>query len=138
MLLDVQSVLQNFLTNWPFLKIYPPQSGYRKLRRRNSLRQISFSGLYDASLARNNEISVFDLDLGRKTTSPLTVNHAQLQAAMHENHANQCMISKSCKAFNSMHALALHRLEYLQGLLWLPALLAGADQSVVPLCAKLT
>ena len=103
MLLDVQIVLQNFFDKLAvFEDLPPPQSGYRKLRRRNSLRQISFSGLYDASLARNNEISVFDLDLGRKTTSPLTVNHAQLQAAMRENHANQCVISKSRKAFNSM------------------------------------
>ena len=66
--------MQFFLTNCPFLKIYPPQSGYRKLRRRNSLRQISFSGLYDASLARNNEISVFDLDLGWKKLHPVSVN----------------------------------------------------------------
>ena len=61
-----------FLKNYLFSKIWPSKSGYSNLRRRNSLRHniIHFSGLYDASLARNIELSACHLDLGRKTTSP--------------------------------------------------------------------
>ena len=58
-----------FLKNCFFLKIWPSKSGYRQLHRPKSLPRMRFSDLYDASPARNINVCVFDLDLGRKTTS---------------------------------------------------------------------
>ena len=58
-----------FLKNCFFLKIWPSKSGDRQLRRPNSLPRMRFSGLCDASPARNINFCVFLLDLGRKKTS---------------------------------------------------------------------
>ena len=58
-----------FFKNCFFLKIWPSKSGYRQVRRQNSLPWICFSGLYDASPARYINFCVLLLDLGRKKTS---------------------------------------------------------------------
>ena len=52
-----------------FLKIWHSKSGYRQLRRPKSLPRMRFSSLYDASPARNINVCVFLLVLGRKKTS---------------------------------------------------------------------
>ena len=52
-----------FFFNWP------SKNGYRQLRRPKSLPRMRFSSLCDASPPRNINVCVFDLDLGRKTTS---------------------------------------------------------------------
>ena len=57
---------QLFFKNCFFWKSWPSKNGYRQLCRQNSLRWISFSGLYDASPARHINFCVFHLDLGQK------------------------------------------------------------------------
>ena len=64
-----QKNCQFFFKNCFVLKIWPSKSGYRHLRRPKSLPRMRFSSLYDASPARNINVCVFDLDLGRKKTS---------------------------------------------------------------------
>ena len=56
----------SFFEELLFLKIWRSKSGYRQLHRPNSLPRMRFSGLCDASPARNINVCVFDLDLGQK------------------------------------------------------------------------